>query len=54
MLLRIYAHPLEGVEEDDVGMTIVVHEGFAHFPTYNVAANDYSIGMRGVTKVDIV
>jgi hypothetical protein len=53
-LLRIYAHPLEGVDENDIDLSSIIDEGFVDFPTCHIAVDDHSVGVWGIVEVYVV
>lgn len=41
------------MQEYDVGLAIIIHEGLANLPSCHIAADDHGVGVRGVTEVNI-
>jgi hypothetical protein len=42
------------MEGNDVGLTAIIHEGFADFPTYHIAADDHGFVVRDTATVDVL
>jgi hypothetical protein len=42
------------MEEDDIGLTTIVHEGLANFPACYIVADDHGIDVRAVAEIDVV
>jgi hypothetical protein len=46
------AHLVEGILEDDVGLTPVVNEGLLELPAFHIATDDECVCMGHAAKVD--